>query len=145
MSETTKQKGALELKKACSALLKPNELTFLDSSERYKTEITKNLSSPITIERNGNFLIVAKHSIGERGSKIDFEFTFRLTFVDDKTEWWPVVFNDSSGRKIEAEIKMGDRLLTNVQKQNELIELANTWARSIGSQNLTRTIEGIFK
>lgn len=144
MSEPTRIKGAIELKKACASLLKPSELALLDSTETYRTEIAKNLSSPIIIERNGKLLTVAKRSSADPVSKIDFEFTFRLSFVDEKTEWWPVFFNDSSGRTIEAEIKMGDRVLTNVQKQNELIELANTWAKSIGSQNLTRTIDGII-
>ncbi len=85
-----------------------------------------------------------KSAGGTTLDKIDFQFRFRLSFTDKKTEWWPVYFTDSTGRTIEAETKLGDRVLTNVHKQNELIELANTWAKSIGSQALTRTIEGII-
>lgn len=76
--------------------------------------------------------------------KIDFQFKFKLSFVKNKTEWWPVFFNDSTGRTIEAKVQMGNRVLTDVQKQNELIELANTWAKSTSSQSLTRTIDGIL-
>lgn len=143
MSETTKVRGAVELKNVCASLLKPAENTVLERTETFKIEVTKNLSSPITIERDGTLLTVTKKTSADYLRNIDFEFRFRLTFVDNKTEWWPVFFNDNSGQTIEAEIKLGNRVLTNVQKQNELIDLANTWAKSIRSQTLIRTIDGI--
>jgi hypothetical protein len=52
-----------------------------------------------------------------------------LSFIENRTEWWPVFFNDSAGRTIEAVVHVGGKALTNIQKQNELIELANTWAK----------------
>lgn len=144
MSEPSKIKGAVELKKICQLLFGFSDSSFLDKTSDYKSEISKKLSSPITIEKSGNILKVAKRTNSDLGSEVEFEFTFRLLVFEDKIEWWPIQFTDISGRKLDAEIKIGDRVLTNIHKQNELIELANSWAKSISSQNLTRTIDGII-
>ncbi len=139
-----KTAGATELKKACVSLLNSSDALKLETTSEHKAEIKKNVSSPIVIERNGDVLTVAKRSGHENLAQVEFEFKFRLSFIENKTEWWPVGFNDNTGRTIEAETKMGNRVLTNVQKQNELIELTNTWAKSLSSQSLTRTIDGII-
>lgn len=145
MSETTTTKrmaGAVELKRACVTLLNPSDASNLETSNEYKAEIKKNVSSPILIERNGEILTIAKRT-GQGGlDKIEFQFRFKLSIVGNKTEWWPVFFNDSTGRTIDAEIQMGGKTLTNVQIQNELIDLANTWAKSIGAQGVSRKLEG---
>ena len=136
--------GAMELKKACVSLLNSNDAMMFETSAEHRAEIKKNLSSPIIIERNGDVLTVGKQTDKESTDNIEFQFKFRLLFIENKAEWWPVGFTDNTGRAIEAEVQMGNRVLTNVQKQNELIELSNTWAKSISSQHLTRTIEGII-
>ena len=145
MNETNTTKrtaGAVELKRACVTLLNPGDASNLETSNDYKTEIKKNVSSPILIERNGEILTVAKRSGQGAEDKIEFQFKFKLLSVGKKTEWWPIFFNDCTGRTIEAEVQMNGRVLTNVQKQNELIDLANTWAKSIGAQGVSRKLEG---
>ncbi len=144
INKTKKMSGATELRKACVLLLNSNEATKLETTSDYTTEIKKNVSSPIVLERSGDVLTISKRSGQDNFDKIDFQFKFKLSFVESKTEWWPIFFNDSTGRTIAAEVQMGNKVLTNVQKQNELIELANTWAKSISSQSLTRTIDGIL-
>lgn len=145
MSENTNIKfaaGATEFKKVCLALLDSSDLLLFADSQDFNTEITKNVSSPIVIEKSGDFLTVAKHSGQAAFDRIDFQFKFRLSFTEKKSEWWPVFFEDSAGHTIEAEVLLGGRTLTNLHKQKELIELANTWAKSLSSQTLKRTIEG---
>lgn len=135
--------GAMELKRVCSNILGAKDLHFLENSPEFSAQITKNVSSPIMIEKKGGVITLSKCTDGDSLDKIDFQFKIRVSVTDRKTEWWPISFVDSTGRAIDAEVKLGDRTLTNVQKQNELIQLADTWAKSISSQSLKRTIDGI--
>lgn len=112
----------------------------------FEMTVTKNVSSPIRIQREENLLAITKFTSVESSApkSADFSFKFRVLLSFGDVELWPVYFEDKSGRVIQAELIFGKKLMTNTHLQNELIDLANTWGKSLGSQVLTRNIEGLI-
>lgn len=58
---------------------------------------------------------------GPIASILNSDLSFLL--LDSAHQWWPVLFKDNTGRTIEAELKMGERDVTN-DKQNAVLSIS---------------------
>lgn len=145
MSKSIGKRGAEEFRNTLLCLLKPNERVMLAERESsFEALLLENVSSPISVRKAGALFTVSKRTDSSHSASIDFAFRFRITPAVPNDEWWPVHFSDEAGRTIQAEVELAGRTMTNVHLQNELIELANAWAKSIGSQALTCSIAGLI-
>lgn len=143
-NESKTQAGAFELKKALIDLVGSSQIKALELMELRHLAISQNVSSPILLESSGHQVTITKRSSSADSGSFDFQFIFRTYVIANRTEWWPTSFVDHSGHTIKAESIIGSRTLTNVAKQNEIIVLASTWAKSLNSQSLTRTVDGVI-
>lgn len=147
MAETSNKKGAQEFKRNLVALLNQQDrIALMATHGSVEITVTKNVSSPIRIIREENLVTVSKSPGPESFSPetTDFTFKFRILSTSGDVELWPVYFNDKAGRTLQAEMTFGGKVMTNAHLQNELIDLANTWGKSLSSQALTRSIEGLI-
>ncbi len=147
MADTTK-KGSREFKRNFFALLSQQDRTnLITTTGTFETTVNKNVSSPIRIQREENLVTVSKFTGTEphtTNDTVDFYFKFRIFPSAGDIELWPIYFQDKGGRVLQAEITLCGKVMTNTYLQNELIDLANTWGKSLGSQVLTRSIEGLI-
>jgi len=115
-------------------------LKTLESSCRLV--LSKGLSSPIILEKNGEYIRLSKGQNVKLDGDHDFTLLLRLIPAAKAIEWWPVEWSSRDGEKLCAEINVDGRRLTNLYVQNELIEIANTWGKSISAQRVSRELDG---
>jgi hypothetical protein len=135
---TKETNGAQILKRTILKHLGPSAAKSIDSSGGdFSFCITEKVSSPITVKKIGNEVRVSKSP--ETGSAPDFELRFLLWPAKDSLEWWPVELVTPQRIQCAETIQNGRRLI-NVQLQNELIEIANTWGKNIDAQRVAKDI-----
>lgn len=117
-----------------------SQLKALESSLR--VELKEGLSSPILLEKDGRHINLSKGQNTDSNVEPDFTLRLRLIPMGKVIEWWPVEWSSREGQKICAEITVNGRRMTNIHVQNELIEIANTWGKSISAQRVSRELEG---
>lgn len=81
---------------------------------------------------------------GESGSRTDFSFTIRKEVHTSGERWWPVVYISQSGSELRAETHVNGRILTNIHMQNELVALAESWAKALEAQAVTKTVKNVL-
>jgi hypothetical protein len=108
---------------------------------RCRLQLRKGLSSPILLEKNGEYLRLSKGKCVESGGEFDFTLLLRLVLGSKSIEWWPVEWATRGTEKIVAEITVDGRRFTNIHIQSELIEIANTWGKSISAQRVASDLD----
>ena len=135
---TEKVNGAQILKKTIMKHLGPSAAKVVDSPDGDFTFcITEKVSSPITVKKIGREVRVSKAT--EQGSTPDFELRFHLWSANDALEWWPVELVTPQRNQCAETVQNGRRLV-NVQVQNELVDIANTWGKNIDAQRVIKDI-----
>ena len=116
------EKGAAKLKQVIKQLLR------------------KQMPSELTVTKSGSSLLkIEKHLSGSE-SRTDFSFLVRIENHNDCEIWWPIEYNSASGEHLQAEVDVKGRKLVNLQKQQALLEVAETWAKSLESQIVAKKI-----
>jgi hypothetical protein len=77
---------------------------------------------------------------GTSGVRTEFVFVVRVERLEGKEVWWPVEYTGVHGEVIRSEKEFRGRTLVNLQRQGELVNLAESWARSLDAQNVTQTV-----
>jgi hypothetical protein len=138
----TGRNGADYLRQSITKLLSADEVALLRTPEStVSLVLTRGLSSPVVLEKNGEYLRLSKRRLGEISGDWEFTILLRLIPGTKSLEWWPVEWMSRDGKKLCAEIALEGRRLTNLQIQNELIDISNTWGKSISAQRVTRELE----
>jgi hypothetical protein len=106
-----------------------------------RLQLRKGLSSPILLEKNGEYLRLSKGKCNEADDEFDFTLLLRLVPGSKSVEWWPVEWTTRGNEKIVAEIAVDGRRFTNIHVQSELIEIANTWGKSISAQRVASDLD----
>ena len=131
--------GAEELKKLLVEKMRINEQEVLNKD--FSSKFIEGLSSPVRVSKFGEVINLTKcHSFTEIDS-IDFEFNFRIKKTGTHLELWPISFQSSERGKLVAEMEMKGRRMVNTTIQNELIDVANTWAKGLTAQGFSRSLE----
>lgn len=132
-------KGSTEIRKFILSKLSLNEDDIF--YEDFEKEISKKISSPITISKSKDILTLKKAMSFNHPDVFDFVMNFRVKRSGASFELWPISFKSSDGKDINAEISLNNRTLVNSQIQNELIDLSNTWGKALIAQGLSRSLE----
>ncbi|MBS1963095.1 MAG: hypothetical protein JST04_12845 [Bdellovibrionales bacterium] len=86
-----------------------------------------------------NILWIEKRT-RESESRTEFAFQIRIERVAGKDIWWPISYNSVSGEAISCETVANGRTLTNFVKQDVLIELAESWAKTLEAELVAKTV-----
>jgi hypothetical protein len=137
------KKGAEHLRQSIMKSVSTEDVPLLKTLESHgRLVLKKGLSRPILLEKNGEYIRLSKGQNIESGGEPDFTLLLRLIPAANSIEWWPVEWSSREGEKLVAEINRDGRRMTNLHVQNELIEIANTWGKSISAQRVSRELEG---
>ncbi len=74
----------------------------------------------------------------ESGSETDFSFLFRIFSFEGNDVWWPIEYR-SSKDLIFCENEFNGKILVNLVKQQSLIEMSDTWAKSLEAQGVAKS------
>lgn len=83
-------------------------------------------------------LRIEKRTTGSE-NRTEFAFILRVEGVGFHEQWWPIEYK-SATEVISCESVVNGRVLVNLVKQRSLIELAETWARTIEAQQTARSV-----
>ena len=97
----------------------------------------KGLPPDLSIYIDGSGLVkIEKRSAS---SSVEFSFLFRTEKMKAFEIWWPINYN-SSQEDISCENIINGKTFVNLSKQTKLIELTNTWAKSLEAQFIVKTV-----
>ncbi len=82
---------------------------------------------------------------GESEIRTEFSFQIRIDRVAGKESWWPISYSSASGETISCETISNGKLLTNFVKQDALIDLAESWAKSLEAELVTKTVDNVLR
>lgn len=91
-----------------------------------------------------NQLWIEKRSPGP-DVRTEFSFQIRVDRIGGKETWWPVSYCSASGDVINCETVSNGKTLTNVSKQDVLIELAESWAKTLEAELVAKTIDNVLR
>ena len=98
------------------------------------------IPSFLSIIADGPSLLQIEKRTGESGFRTEFGFTIRIETVAGREVWWPIQYIGSNGEIIKSETELNGRTLVNLQRQNELVTLAETWARTLDAQHVASAV-----
>ena len=81
----------------------------------------------------------------ESDNRTEFKFRFRKEAHGLKETWWPISYNNIHGETISCETQLNGKVLTNLLKQDSLIELAESWAKSLEAELVVNTVENALR
>lgn len=82
---------------------------------------------------------------GESENRTEFSFQIRIDRVAGKDTWWPISYSSASGETISCETVSNGKTLTNFVKQDTLIELAESWAKTLEAELVTKTVDNVLR
>jgi len=148
MNQNIELNGASRLRKAVVALIATEygntvKLTEISGEEIW---ILSAVSTPIRIRTSLQRIYLAKFSKGTAPDATalvpDFSFEIRTESFQDEHLWWPVSYQTASGEIIKAESESRGRTMVNNFNRRQLLELADTWAKSLLSQSVSHQLAG---
>lgn len=74
----------------------------------------------------------------------EFAFLVRIDRSNGNESWWPIEYRSLEGEILACERNLNGKTLVNVSKQNQLIDLAETWASSLEAQSVVRSVDGLL-
>lgn len=91
-----------------------------------------------------NVLWIEKRT-GESESRTEFTLQIRIDRVAGKDTWWPISYSSASGEAISCETVSNGKTLTNFVKQDALIDLAESWAKTLEAELVAKTVENALR
>ncbi|RYZ72844.1 MAG: hypothetical protein EOP09_02635 [Proteobacteria bacterium] len=90
----------------------------------------------VQVERD---LIRIEKRTKESESRTEFAFLLRITNVGSSESWWPIEYR-SATEVVSCESVINGKVMVNLVKQDGLVELAETWAKTLEAQQVTSTV-----
>lgn len=95
----------------------------------------------IVIKRIEPSLIEIEKRTSGSESQTEFSFLIRIERQNSRETWWPVIYRSASGELISCETKVNGKTMVNLSKQDGLVELAETWAKTLEAQEVTSKVD----
>lgn len=73
-------------------------------------------------------------------SRTEFSFLIRIETQNNHETWWPVQYRSASGELISCETTVNGKTMVNLSKQDSLVDLAETWAKTLEAQDITSRV-----
>jgi len=73
-------------------------------------------------------------------SRTEFSFLIRIETQNNHETWWPVQYRSASGELISCETTVNGKTMVNLSKQDSLVDLAETWAKTLEAQEITSRV-----
>lgn len=105
----------------------------------------KNALRLIDIGNEGESIFWIEKRTGTSDNPVAFHFRFRKEISNGKEIWWPVSYYNGQGEKISCERFFNGKVLTNLAKQDELISISESWARSLEAEHVVRTVDNALR
>jgi hypothetical protein len=97
------------------------------------------LRSIVISKLDESLIEIEKRSSGSE-VRTDFAFLIRLEKQNGREAWWPVQYRSSSGELISCETTVNGKTMVNLAKQDSLVDLAETWAKTLEAQVVTAKV-----
>lgn len=91
------------------------------------------------VEESSSFFCIKKRN-DRSEQRTEFQFRFRVEIQGAKEVWWPVSYSNIHGESVSCEMQFNGKTLTNIAKQDYLVELAESWARSLEAEHVVNTV-----
>lgn len=95
-------------------------------------------SGLIVQQKSADQLWVEKRSTGSE-NRTEFSFFMRVERTSGRETWWPVEYR-SAAEVISCETFVNGKVMVNLVKQDALIELAETWAKTLQAQQTAKAV-----
>lgn len=89
----------------------------------------------------GDSLIEVQKRNQRSGNQTEFVFLIRVQSTGGRETWWPIQYRGPDGQTISCETTFNGKTLVNVAKQGTLIELTETWAKTLEAQDVAAKID----
>jgi hypothetical protein len=86
-------------------------------------------------------LIEVQKLTGRSENLTEFAFLIRVQTVNGRETWWPIQYRGADGHTISCETTVNGKTLVNMAKQDSLVELAETWAKTLEAQDVAAKID----
>lgn len=95
----------------------------------------------IAIVPVGDSLIEVQKRTNRSENRTEFAFLIRVQNINGRETWWPIQYRGADGQTISCETMFNGKTLVNVTKQDSLIELSETWAKTLEAQDIAAKID----
>lgn len=102
------------------------------------------LQGLIVSNQNDSIIWIEKRTC-ESDSRTEFAFQFRVEKLNNKEVWWPINYKSANGEAISCETNLNGKTLVNFVKQDALIELAESWAKTLEAELVARTVDNALR
>jgi len=100
---------------------------------------TRTMPSDLFVSQPEQNLVRIEKRTKASDSRTEFAFLLRTERRDKSETWWPVEYSTPT-EVVSCETVINGRVLVNLVKQESLIELAETWARTLEAQQITKSM-----
>ncbi len=97
----------------------------------------------ITLQTS-DLLRVEKRTIGPE-IRIEFSFLVRIEHTCGRELWWPIEYSSISGETIACEKLINGKTMVNLARQDQLIDIAETWAKTLEAQKITKEVSNALR
>ena len=99
----------------------------------------------VIISKPSDDLVWIEKQTNESDPRTEFGFQFRIESRKNKEFWWPVNYKASSGEAISCETVINGKTLVNFAKQDVLLELAESWAKTLEAELVAKTVDNALR
>ena len=112
---------------------------FLSISDANLFEILLRDKSKLRLRIDNNRLIASR--ICSISNSINFEFTFKIDKIKETVGLWPLILKQKNQPEINCVTFLKNKELINVNRQSELIKIANMWGKNLRAQKVASFLE----
>ena len=84
------------------------------------------------------FLRVGKRT-KQSDNQTEFSFLVRVEKSGQQETWWPIEYRSAS-EVVSCETTVNTKVMVNMARQESLIELAETWAKTLEAQQIAKSV-----
>ena len=135
------ERGAKHLRESILRTVSREEAAHFGSVESSCNVIVRSgQAASIVVEKLRDIVRIKKVGPDGLSHSDDFSLTVRLVEARKGVEWWPIEWSPREGQRLRAEVEVSGKRMTNLSVQNELIEIANNWGKSIAAQKTAKDL-----
>ncbi|HXH76090.1 MAG TPA: hypothetical protein VNJ08_14055 [Bacteriovoracaceae bacterium] len=105
---------------------------------------SRSLPASLKLTANSSNLLLIEKCTNDSKEKTEFILTIRIENFGGHETWWPIEYLGQNGESAKSESQINGRTLVNLNKQNDLIILAETWAKALEAQLVTQTVGNVL-
>jgi len=110
-----------------------------------KTLQSKGALTGLIVSSPDDSMVWVERRTSESESRAEFSFQFRVEKLNNKEVWWPVNYKGANGESISCETVHNGKTLVNFVKQDALIELAESWAKTLEAELVAKTVDNVLR